>query len=95
MDYTERQPATPLGSPVIAAGDWYLKGFADAYSAHWAVAPYGPAGEQYLKGYALGQAAFRCEFFEALNSFRHGSEQPSEPYYQLPVQGVLSDVDAT
>lgn len=46
--------------------EWYLKGFADAYGARWAVAPSGPEGEQYEKGYALGVAAVRAEFFAAL-----------------------------
>jgi hypothetical protein len=65
MYYTEYHPATPPRPPLMVVGDWYLKGFADAYGAHWAVAPNGPAGEQYKKGYALGVAAVRREFFAA------------------------------
>ena len=52
---------------MLVVGEWYLKGFADAYGAHWAVVPCGPAREQYERGYALGLAAVRNEFFEALN----------------------------
>lgn len=63
MDYIEREPARPLSTPRMVVGEWYLKGFADAYDCHWAVVPWGPAGEEYKKGYALGAAAFRAEFF--------------------------------
>jgi hypothetical protein len=70
MEHTERWPATPLRPPTNVVGEWYLKGFADAYNAHWAVVPSGPAGEQYQRGYALGLAAVRREFFVAtLKSF--------------------------
>ena len=70
MDYTERQSLTPLRPLRVVVGEWYLKGFADAYDAHWAVIPCGPFGEQYKKGYALGLAAVRREFFAAtLSSF--------------------------
>ena len=70
MDYTERQPARFPGAPLTVAGEWYLRGFADAYDARWAIAPSGPAGEQYRKGYALGQQAFQREFFEALQALQ-------------------------
>ena len=71
MDYFKREPETPLGTLKIVVGEWYLKGFADAYDAHWAVVPSGFAGEQYKKGYILGLAAVRREFFAAvLKGFR-------------------------
>ncbi len=81
MDYPEREPALPLRPATLLAGEWYLRGFADAYAAHWAVTPGGPAGEQYKKGYALGIAAVRREFFAAAWSIPLGSmESVSQPY---------------
>lgn len=75
MYYTERQPPPSFSLRSIFAGEWYLKGFADAYAAHWAVTPCGSAGEAYKKGYALGLAAVRREFFEATsNSLRFSSQ---------------------
>lgn len=65
MDYPERAPVLLLQPPAMVVGDWYLKGFADAYGAHWAVIPSGPAGEHYKKGYALGLATVRAEFLAA------------------------------
>jgi len=65
MDYAEREPVMPLKPPRMVVGEWYLRGFADAYGAHWAVIPWGPAGEQYKKGYALGLATVRREFLAA------------------------------
>lgn len=59
-----------LHVPPAIVGEWYLKGFADAYGAHWAVVPEGPEGEHYKKGYALGIAAVRDQFFEALDRVR-------------------------
>ncbi len=66
MDYTEREPAPPLRPPKMVAGEWYLKGFVDAYHAHLAVIPRGPAGEQYKKGYTEGLAAAQRDFFAAI-----------------------------
>ena len=75
MDYTENTLAAPLRPSEMTVGEWYLKGFADAYGAHWAVAPCGPAGEQYKKGYALGVETVRREFFAATwGLFRCGTE---------------------
>ncbi len=70
MEYVDhRLIAHPRLSGVLV-GEWYLKGFADAYDAHWAVVPNGPFGEHYRKGYALGLAAVRREFLAtALNGF--------------------------
>jgi hypothetical protein len=62
MDYTEPVPAPPLKPPEIT-GEWYLRGFADAYHAHVAVIPAGPAGDQYSKGYMEGLAAFQRDVF--------------------------------
>jgi hypothetical protein len=57
-------------------GEWYLRGFADAYGAHWAVTPDGPAGDEYMKGYALGVAAVRSEFLAITgNLFQAASER--------------------
>ena len=77
MDYTERALAPALRPSETIAGEWYLRGFADAYGAHWAAAPCGPAGEQYKKGYALGVAAVRSEFFAAAWGAFHGGAEPS------------------
>ena len=75
MEYAERQPPTSFSLRTIVDGEWYLKGFADAYAAHWAVVPCGGAGEAYKKGYALGLAAVRREFFEATsNALRFSSQ---------------------
>ncbi len=76
MDYAEREPVMPLRPPKLVVGEWYLKGFADAYGAHWAVIPYGSAGEQYKKGYALGIATVRREFFEATQNLFRTRTQP-------------------
>jgi hypothetical protein len=76
MDSHERERPTPLGPPKTIVGEWYLKGFADAYGAHWAVVPCGPAGEQYRRGYALGLTAVRHEYFVACwNSLLNISHQ--------------------
>ncbi len=63
MDYTEPVPAPAIKPLEMAAGEWYLRGFADAYSAHVAVIPAGPAGEQYSKGYTEGLAAVQRDIF--------------------------------
>ena len=67
MDYTDREPAPPLTSPRMVAGEWFLRGFADAYNAHVAVAPEGPAGDQYSRGYKEGLAAVQRDFFAAMH----------------------------
>lgn len=67
MDFIEPAAALPRPAARPVVGEWFLKGFADAYGAHWAVTPWGPAGEQYTRGYALGLEAVRREFFEALS----------------------------
>ena len=67
MDYTDREPDPPLTAPRMVAGEWYLRGFADAYSAHLAVAPDGPAGDQYSRGYKEGLAAVQRDFFAAMH----------------------------
>jgi hypothetical protein len=54
MDDTAREPAPPRKPPQLAAGEWYVKGFADGYHARLAVIPVGTAGEQYNKGYDEG-----------------------------------------
>lgn len=75
MDYTDRQSAPFLKPLKMLAGEWYLKGFADAYDAHWAVIPCGPAGEHYKKGYALGLATVQREFFAATwSSFSYSTQ---------------------
>jgi hypothetical protein len=74
MEYIGPRPAAFNCSPKPVIGDWYLKGFADAYAAHWPAAPSGPAGEQYKRGYALGIAAVQREFSEALNALTHRQE---------------------
>ena len=61
----------------MVVGEWYLKGFSDAYGAHWAVIPSGPAGEQYKRGYALGLEAVRREFIAVcLNGLRQPLQIP-------------------
>ncbi len=65
MNYLERRSVIPLNPASILVGEWYLRGFADAYDAHWALVPNGPEGEHYRKGYALGLAAVRREFLVA------------------------------
>ncbi len=67
MDYTDREPDPPLTAPRMLAGAWFLQGFVDAYNAHVAVAPEGPAGEQYSRGYKEGLAAVQRDFFAAMN----------------------------
>ncbi len=66
-DYTDREPVPPLTAPHMVAGEWYLRGFVDAYNAHVAVAPEGPAGEQYTRGYNEGLAAVQRDFFAAMH----------------------------
>ena len=67
MDYTPPEPIAQREPPGNVVGEWYLRGFADAYAAHWAVIPAGPASEQYRRGYELGIAVVRREFFAALD----------------------------
>ncbi len=66
MDYTERDPELLLTTPRILAGEWYLKGFVDAYSARVALVPFGPAGDEYNRGYQQGLAAVQRDFFAAM-----------------------------
>ncbi|MGE5073151.1 MAG: hypothetical protein ACM3MF_06960 [Anaerolineae bacterium] len=66
MDYTEANPMPAVQPPRSVVGEWYLKGFVDAYGAHQAVVPSGPAGEEYQKGYQEGLAAVQRDFFSAL-----------------------------
>ena len=66
MDYIEREPAPPFRLPKCLAGEWYLKGYEDAFSARQAITPIGPAGDQYKKGYDEGLAAAQREFFAAI-----------------------------
>ena len=68
MDYTEAAAMPAFQPPRPTAGEWYLKGFADAYGAHQAVAPTGPAGEEYQKGYREGLVAVQRDFFSALRT---------------------------
>ncbi len=67
MDIAAPDPDNQIDPLSEVVGEWYLKGFADAYSAHWAVAPSGPAGDQYLRGYTLGVELVRELYFSALN----------------------------
>ncbi len=67
MDGIGWDPGTQISPLKPVVGEWYLKGFADAYTAHWAVAPAGPLGEQYMRGYALGLAAVRQMYYFVLN----------------------------
>ncbi len=73
IDTTGRDPITYLQPLREVIGAWYLKGYADAFDAHWPMIPSGWAGEDYKKGYALGLAAVRDLYFSALNSI--GCEQ--------------------
>ncbi len=58
--YDEREHTAPLRLPKMTNGDWYLRGFADAYHRKPAAIPRGPAGEQYKNGYSAGlKAAWR------------------------------------
>ena len=66
MDYSEREPVPPLITPRMVAGEWYLRGFADAYDARVALTPEGPAGAQYTRGYHEGLAAVQRDFFAAM-----------------------------
>ncbi len=67
MDNTDRKPDTPLTFARMLGGEWYLKGYADAYDAHVAVSPEGPAGMQYARGYKEGLAAVQRDFFAAMH----------------------------
>ena len=67
MDYSDREPVPPLMTPKMVAGEWYLKGFADAYNARPALVPSGPAGEEYSRGYKEGLAAVQRDFFAAMH----------------------------
>lgn len=67
MDYSEREPVLPLLTPKMVAGQWYLQGFMDAYSARVALVPFGPAGEEYNRGYEQGLAAVQRDFFAAMH----------------------------
>ncbi len=67
MDVITHDPGMHMDPLSDVVGTWWLKGLADAYAAHWAAAPNGPAGEQYLRGYALGVAMVREMYFSALN----------------------------
>ncbi len=78
MDYTDREPDPPLTAPRMVAGEWYLRGFADAYNAHVAVAPEGLAGEQYGRGYKEGLAAVQRDFFAAMHINPVVVEEPVE-----------------
>ena len=71
MDVIGCEPGAHLSPLRQVVGAWYLKGFADAYAAHWAAAPAGVAGEHYRRGYALGIAAVRDQYFAALNLIGH------------------------
>ncbi len=64
----DREPVLPLRLPALIAGEWYLRGFADAYQAHQAVSPEGPAGEEYNRGYAAALAAVRRDFFASASN---------------------------
>ena len=66
MDYSVHVPIYHLEPPRMVAGEWYLKGFADAYHAHQVVAPLGPAGEAYQRGYGAGLEAVQRDFFAAV-----------------------------
>jgi hypothetical protein len=66
MDYLQREPMSPIRRPQMVAGEWYLKGFADAYHAHQVVSPSGPAGEEYGRGYTAGLEAVQRDFFAAV-----------------------------
>ncbi len=66
MDDTGRDPDAQLSPLPEVVGEWWLRGLADAYAAHWAAAPSGPAGEQYMRGYGLGLALVRDMYFAAL-----------------------------
>ena len=67
MDYyIECEPVSLLLTPRMVAGEWYLRGFVDAYDAHVALIPAGPAGEQYSRGYQQGLAAVQRDFFAAM-----------------------------
>ncbi len=68
MESIRYQLTIPVEPLTLAVGEWYLKGFSDAYQAHWAVVPWGPMAEHYTKGYALGLAAVRAEYYAALQS---------------------------
>ena len=58
--YDEREHTAPLRLPKMTGGDWYLRGFADAYHRKPAVIPRGPVAEKYKNGYAEGlRAAWR------------------------------------
>jgi hypothetical protein len=76
MELTRFELALPPTPRRTMLGEWYLRGFADAYGAHWAVTPDGPAGDEYMKGYALGVAAVRSEFLAITgNLFQTPSER--------------------
>ncbi len=77
MGFLKSEQATASQPYRFVVGEWYLKGFADAYDAHWAVVPSGPFGEQYRKGYALGVAVVRQKYLSVLNSL--GCKQASVP----------------
>ena len=66
IEYADRVPPPPPQPPRMVAGEYYLRGFADAYQARRAVIPHGPAGEQYKRGYAEGLAAVQRDFFAAI-----------------------------
>ncbi len=65
MDFFEPTPPVSPKLPPIAAGEWYLYGFEDAYRGRQAIVPSGPAGEQYKRGYDEGLEAVQRDFFAA------------------------------
>ncbi len=66
MYYSRCDQVCPLNSPQLMAGEWFLRGFADAYQAHQVVAPAGPAGDEYHRGYVIGLEAVQRDFFAAI-----------------------------
>lgn len=75
MEHIAAVPGITITTPDRVVGQWFLRGFADAYGAHWAVTPEGLAGEHYRRGYELGVAAVRAEYMAVMAIF----ERPSAP----------------
>ncbi len=62
----ERERTLARRQPRVVMGEWYLRGFADAYQAHQEVSPLGLAGAEYNRGYAAGLEAVQRDFLAAV-----------------------------